>query len=193
MSTGRKAAQAESTRAELIAIARKLFAEGGYAATPIEEIVRTAGMTRGALYHHFQDKRALFRAVFEELEREVVGSAAAAASPRANAWQNLRAGCAAFLDACLANDVQQIVLVDGPSVLGFEEWRAIEEQYGLAAVSAGLSAAMAGGFIKRQPVKPLAELLLAAINQAGLSIARDTSSRREVGAALERLLEGLRG
>jgi hypothetical protein len=77
-------------------------------------------------------------------------------------------------------------------VLGFEEWRAIEEQYGLAAVSAGLSAAMAGGFIKRQPVKPLAELLLAAINQAGLVIAREPSSRRDVGAALERLLEGLR-
>jgi AcrR family transcriptional regulator len=194
MST-RKAAQSQSTRAELVAVARKLFAERGYAGTSTEEIVRTAGMTRGALYHQFKDKKDLFRAVAETVESELGPMIAANATPGADAWTFLVEACQTFLDACLDRDVHQIILIDGPSVLGWDEWRAIEEKYGLALVEAGLSMAMAQGFIPQQPVAPLARLLLAAVNEAGLVIARSNdvqAARAEVGAALERVLNGLR-
>jgi len=184
-----------ATSAALIAGARRLFGERGFAAVSIEEIADEAGVTRGALYHHFDDKRALFRAVFEDVERGLVPMMTTAASPEKDAWKNLLAGCSAFLDACLQRDVQQIVLIDGPSVLGWDEWRAIEDDYGLALVSAGLKAVMAAGFIRQQPVAPLAHILLAAINEAGLVIARApdvAAARAEVGSTLEGLLEGLR-
>jgi AcrR family transcriptional regulator len=194
MST-RKAQQSEATRAELIAVARRHFAEHGYANTATEGIVREAGVTRGALYHHFKDKQDLFRAVVETVESELGPRIMASATPGADAWTFLLEANQTYLDACLERDVQQIILIDGPSVLGWDEWRQIEEKYGLALVSQGLMAAMAGGFIPRQPVGPLAHLLLAAVNEAGLVIARSedvAAARAEVGVALNRLLEGLR-
>ena len=195
MSTGRKAEQSESTRAELVAVARRLFAERGYADTPTEELVRAAGLTRGALYHHFHDKRALFEAVFEDVEQSLMMGLAKLMDPKADAWTNLSRSFNAFLDACLERDVQQIVLIDGPSVLGWDTWREIEDRYALGATVAGLQQAMDEGFITPQPVAPLGHLLLAAVNEAGLVIAKSgdvKAARKEVGAALERLLEGLR-
>lgn len=194
MST-RKAQQSEATRGDLIAVARKLFAERGYADTPTEDIVREAGMTRGALYHHFKDKKDLFRAVAETVESELGPMIMAKATPGADAWTFLVEACGTFLDACLEPDVHQIILIDGPSVLGWEEWRAIEEKYGLSLVQAGLTRAMADGFISQQPVAPLARLLLAAVNEAGLTIARSqdvNAARDEVGASLQTILDGLR-
>jgi len=195
MSTLRKAQQAESTRNELISTARKLFAERGYANTSTEEIVQTAGVTRGALYHHFKDKQDLFRAVAETVESELGPRIMANATFGADAWTFLIEATQTFLDACLEPDVHQIILIDGPSVLGWEGWREIEEKYGLSLVAAGLASAMNAGFLPRQPVMPLARLMLAAVNEAGLTIARSpdqAATRAEVGAALQRLLEGLR-
>jgi AcrR family transcriptional regulator len=195
MSTSRKALQSESTRTELVAVARRLFAERGYADTPTEELVREAGMTRGALYHHFKDKRALFEAVFEDVERDLMMGIGAKANPKADAWQRLLDACGAFLDACLERDVQQIVLIDGPSVLNWDRWREIEEQYALGAIEAMLQASIDGGFLPPQPVGPLAHLVLAAVNEAGLVIAKSSdvsAARREVGDSLQRLLNGLR-
>ncbi len=194
MST-RKAQQSEATRGDLLATARRLFAERGYASVSTEEIVREAGMTRGALYHHFKDKQDLFRAVAETVESELGPMIMAKATPGADAWTFLVEATQTFLDACLEPDVHQIILLDGPSVLGWEGWRAIEEKYGLALVEAGLGTAMAQGFIPQQPVTPLARLLLAAVNEAGLTIARapdQTAARAEVGTALRRVLDGLR-
>jgi AcrR family transcriptional regulator len=195
MSTGRKAQQSESTRAELVAVARRLFAERGYANTPTEELVRQAGMTRGALYHHFKDKRALFEAVFEDVEQSLMAMIAARADPKADAWQRLLNACNAFLDACLDRDVQQIVLIDGPSVLTWDRWREIEDRYALGAVIAMLQTCIDDGFLAPQPVEPLAHLVLASVNEAGLVIAKSAdvkTARKEVGASFERLLNGLR-
>jgi AcrR family transcriptional regulator len=193
MST-RKAQQSEATRDELIAVARRHFAEKGYADTATEDLVRAAGMTRGALYHHFKDKKDLFRAVVETVEGELGPRIMAAAKPGADAWSFLLGAIDTYLDACLERDIQQIILIDGPSVLGWDDWREIEEKYGLSLVAGGLTAAMAQGFIKEQPVGPLAHLVLAAVNEAGLVIARSddvAAARAEVGGALNRLLEGL--
>jgi AcrR family transcriptional regulator len=195
MSTGRKAEQAESTRAALVATGRRLFADRGFSDTPTEELVRAARVTRGALYHHFRDKRALFQAVFEDVEQSVMATIASTMDPKADAWQRLVGACNTYLDTCLDRDVQQIVLVDGPSVLGWDTWREIEERYALGATMGLLQGAMDAGFIAKQPVGPLAHLVLASVNEAGLVIARSDdvlAARREVGAAFERLLTGLR-
>lgn len=195
MSTGRKALQSEATRGELIAVARRLFAERGYADVPTEELVRTAGVTRGALYHHFKDKRALFEAVFEDVETTLMAKTGTAMSRSEDAWVTLLSACNAFLDACVEPDVAQIILIDGPSVLGWDRWREIEDRYALGALIGLLQGAMDQGFVAKQPAEPLAQLVLASVNEAGLVIARasDTKARRaELGAALQRLLEGLR-
>src|SRR5205085_11004390 len=138
MSIGRQAQRSEATRAAIVEAARPLFSERGYAQTATEEIVRDAGVTRGAMYHHFRDKRDVFAAVFEEVERELAVSMAAVASAKQSAWSNLVDGCNAFLDACLDPGIQRIVLIDAPSTLGPDAWRAMEEKYGLGLITVGL-------------------------------------------------------
>jgi AcrR family transcriptional regulator len=192
---GRKAEQSEATRGELVRVARELFADRGYAAVPTEEIVQRAGVTRGALYHHFKDKRALFRAVVEQLEQETAERVASAALEQADPWQVQITALNTYLDVCLDPAVQTILLIDAPSVLGPAEWREIEATYGLALVRMGLESVMDAGQIERQPVEPLAHLMLGALSEAGLMIARaedQQAARREVGEGVERLLDGLR-
>jgi AcrR family transcriptional regulator len=193
---GARAEQSGATRAALVAAARELFAERGYADVGTEEIVRRARVTRGALYHHFEDKKDLFRAVHEELEGELAQTIGAqlAAGDLASALELLRTGVRTFLDACTDRAVARIVLVDAPSVLGWREWREIDERHGLGLVIAGLEGAMETGEIARQPVRPLAHLLLGAMGEAGMLIANASdpdATRDEVEPALLALLEGL--
>jgi AcrR family transcriptional regulator len=192
---GRQVERSEATRAALMAAARELFTERGYAAVSTEEIVGRAGVTRGALYHHFKDKKDLFRSVVEQLEQEVLERIAGVAFQHEDPWEQQVAALNAFLDVCLEPDVQQLTLTDAPSVLGIEEWREIEATYGLALVRAGLELVMSAGLIEEQPIEPLAHLMLGALGEAGLVIARaddPKAARAEVGASVERLLNGLR-
>jgi AcrR family transcriptional regulator len=187
--------RSEETRRRLLEVARRLFAERGFAATPTEEIVREGGVTRGALYHHFRDKQDLFRAVVEELQQQIVQRIEAAAAGAADLWSGLQAGLHAFLDACLDPAVQRIVLLDAPAALGWAEWRELDERYGIRLLRDALQGLMEAGLLEPQPADPLAHLLLGALSAAGLLIAEaaDTATARaEVGATLERLLRGLR-
>jgi AcrR family transcriptional regulator len=190
-----KAAQSEATRAALIATARALFAERGYAGVGTEEIVRAAGVTRGALYHHFAGKKELFEAVYEDVERQLVEQIAASAiSSATDPLEALHAGAQAFLDACEDPAVQRIALVDAPSVLGWEQWREIGLRYGFGLVRATVEAAMDAGLIERQPVDALSHLLLGAIDEGAMLIARADdggTTREEVGATVKRLLDAL--
>jgi len=193
-----KAEQGEASRATLVRAARELFTERGYGGVGTEEIVRGAKLTRGALYHHFADKKDLFRAVHEQIEEEVMGAIAAqmaAAASDADPFAVLALGTRAFLDACTDPAITRIALVDAPSVLGWEEWREIDARYGLGIVVAGLQGGMDAGVLRRQPVQPLAHLLLGAIGEAGMVIANAADpelARAEVEPALLGLLEGLR-
>jgi AcrR family transcriptional regulator len=191
----KKAEQSESTRAALIAAARELFAELGFAATSTEQIVQRANVTRGALYHHYRDKEDLFRAVFEQLEQELVDRLLHASTKSDEPLEQMQLGFAAFLDACLDREVQQVVLIEGPSVLGWEQWQAIDARYMFGLVDLGLRQAIEAGAIDEQPTEPLAHLLLGAASQAGLVVARHPrprQARTQAGAALQRLLDGLR-
>jgi AcrR family transcriptional regulator len=191
----RKAEQSELTRNALVDAARSLFSDRGYAGVSTEEIVQSAGVTRGALYHHFRDKQDLFTAVVEQVEQEVLERVAGAAVAETDPWEQQRVAVGAFLDACLDPAVQRIILTDAPSVLGLAAWREIEARYGLALVRAGLQLVMDAGLIEHQPIEPLAHMLLGAMAEAGLLIAQAEdaeTARREVGDSLDRILRGLR-
>lgn len=194
---GHRRTQAErsrSTRAALIASGRALFAERGFAGTAREEIVERAGVTRGALHHHFGTKQALFSAVFEVLEQELAGRIAGAAMAGTDPRDQLRRGCHEFLDAALDPAVQRIVLLDAPAVLGWAAWREVDARYGLGLVTEGLRAVFAEGQAAPGPVEPLAHLLLAALNEAAMLVAgapEPARARAEVGAIVDHLLESL--
>jgi AcrR family transcriptional regulator len=186
---------AERTRAALIDAARKLFVAKGYFATGTEEIVAQAHVgTRGALYHHFADKQDLFLAVFHQVQADL--AAATTAPQRGDALDLLTAALQQFLDASADNaDVQQVLLIDGPAVLGWDQWRRLEADYGLGAITGMLDAAVSESAIPKQPTAPLAHMLLAAVDEAALYIANADDrrqARNETRRALGRLLDGLR-
>jgi AcrR family transcriptional regulator len=192
-----KAAQREATTAALIKAARALFAERGYAAVATEEIVQRAGVTRGALYHHFKrGKDELFKAVVVQISADVAKQIREAALAQDDPWEALLAGISAFLDACAQPDVQRIVLTDGPSVLGWDVWRGIDANYSLGLIESALKRAVESGTLLDQPTDALAHVLLGAIQEAAMVVARaedPKQAREEMDAMIRRLLEGLRG
>ena len=195
MSSRTQAERSETTRSALIEAARRLFAERGYAGVGTEEIVRAAGVTRGALYHHFDGKRDLLRAVYEQLEAEIAKEVAAGAKPGASIVDTLSAGAEMFLDRCLEPEVQRIVLLDAPAVLGWEEWREIGARYGLGLIEGLLTAGMESGEIRRQAVKPLSHALLGALDEIAMLVARSDDparARAEAGQTIQGLLTAVR-
>lgn len=187
----RQADRRAATRAALVAAARELFAERGFAGAGREDIVERAGVTRGALYHHFASKEELFRAVYEQIEDEITADiATAAVGAGDDPMDQLRAGALAFLDVAAEPDVRRIVLLDGPSVLPVPVRRELSERYGLGLVREALAAVMDAGAVERQPVEPLAHVLLAALHEAATLVA-DGADRDEVQAIVERFLARL--
>ena len=187
--------RAEATRGALIAAARRLFTERGYDGVAAEEIVRAAGVTRGALYHHFGGKAQLLEAAYEQLEAESTERVAriVLGSELESPLGAMRAGIEAFLDECAEPELRQIALHDAPAVLGWERWREIGAAYGLGLIEASLSAAIEAGEIRPLPVKPTAHLLLGALDEAAMLVARsdDPASRAEVTSVLLLLLDSL--
>lgn len=183
-----------ATRRALLDAGRELFAANGFAATPREAIVEKAGVTRGALHHHFGRKEALFRAVFEDIEEEIGARVIEAAMKGGDPMAQLRLGCQAFLDAALDPAVQRIVLLDAPAVLGWDGWREVEVQHGLGMVTEAIRHVMDAGQIDEQPVEPLGHIVLAALNEAALLVASSedpTATRTTVGQMVDRLLARL--
>ena len=186
-----------ATRAALVAAARPLFAGRGYAGVGAEEIVAAAGVTRGALYHHFGGKDGLLAAVYEQIEQELLEriGAQVAEAGATDPLGALQAGADGFLEACSEPEVNRIVLLDAPSVLGWERWREIGWRYGAGLTEGVVQAAIDAGAIAPQPARPLAHLLLGALDEAALYVARapdPATARAEARAAIASLLEGLR-
>jgi AcrR family transcriptional regulator len=169
-----------STRAALVAAARDLFASRGYQAVPTDEIVRAAGVTRGALYHHYADKQDLFRAVVEDLERELTTEVRTAFDEAPDPVTGMAAALDVFLTACLRPEVRRISLTDAPAVLGWTTWREIEAEHGLGMLTEVLTRAIDDGLVIPQPVRALAQLVLAAVMEAAHMIteAKDPATAR---------------
>jgi AcrR family transcriptional regulator len=192
---GRREADAKATREALIEAALTLFAERGYADVGTEEIVARAKVTRGALYHHFEDKRDLFRAVFERVEADLMERIGATMGGADGPWELMVAGMRSFLDACEEPAVKRISLTDAPAVLGWVEWREIDNRHGLGLARAALEGAVAAGVLRPIAVEPMAHLLVAALSEAAFVIANAAQPRKaraEVEQALLQLVEGLR-
>jgi AcrR family transcriptional regulator len=190
-----QAERTEATRGALIAAARRLFTERGYDEVSAEEIVRAAGVTRGALYHHFGGKRELLEAAYEQLEAESTERVARVVlgSELESPLAAMRAGIEAFLDECAEPELRRIALHEAPAVLGWERWREIGAANGLGLIEASLSAAVEAGEIRPVPVGPTAHLLLGALDEAAMLVARseDPASRAEVTSVLLILLDSL--
>ena len=187
---GRKAENSRATQHRLIEVARRLFASRGYAATATEDLVAAARVTRGALYHHYADKRALFVAVSEIVARELDETIMLAAAVAGDPWAMMRAGARAFLEACRNPEFRRIVLVDGPSVLGSEEWRRLNGRYAFATVRTALAATMAIGDLPEQPLDPLTHLFVGSLYEAGHIVA-DSPEPEATIATFVRTLDGV--
>ncbi|RKN50920.1 TetR/AcrR family transcriptional regulator [Micromonospora endolithica] len=194
MAEGVRARQRDQTRATLLREGRRLFAAHGYAAVGLAEIVRAAGVTKGALYHHFSGKPDLFRAVLGQVQQEVADRVAGAADRRDDPWDRFTAGCREFLTAATDPDRQRVMLVDGPAVLGWTEWRSLDEAASGRHLAEALAELVRTGVISRQPVAPLAHLLSGAMNEAALWLAGSTgpADLADTWAALSRMLDALR-
>ncbi|MFJ8911861.1 TetR/AcrR family transcriptional regulator [Amycolatopsis sp. NPDC102389] len=186
--------RSQSTQAALITAARTLFAEQGYAAVPTDEIVRAAGVTRGALYHHFGDKQGLFRAVIEQIETEITEDLKTVMGAAGDPWTGALGVLSRFLDLCLRPEVVRIALTDAVAVLGWQAWRELENRYGLGLITEILESAAADGLLIDAPIPQLAQLTLSACAEAALMIAHaeDREAAKEKAlAALVALLSGL--
>jgi AcrR family transcriptional regulator len=199
MEVNRPRSQADrsaATRAALIGAARPLFAQEGFAAVGTETIVRAAGVTRGALYHQFADKTELFAAVVEAVEQDVMAQVLSTLGDAGltDPLDELARGVEASLDACSAPDVQQILLLDAPAVLGWERYREIGLRYSVGVVEAVLTEAVRVGRIPEQPISPLAHILIGALDEAALLVARSedqATTRAQARTALLNLVRGL--
>jgi AcrR family transcriptional regulator len=191
-----QAERAAETRDALIAAARPLFAAQGFSEAALETIVRAAGVTRGALYHHFADKTELFAAVFEQVEGEVAArmGEAIAASKQTDPVEVMRLGAGFWLDACSDPEVQRIVLVDAPAVLGWTRWTEIGNRYNAGLVRALLADAVETGRIPAQPIEATALTILGAMREATLyvALAEDhDQARHDAGLVMNRLIMAL--
>jgi len=186
--------QVAQTRAALIAAARHLFGRDGFATTSVEDIAREARLTTGALYHHFPNKTALFESVFEAVDVELLDAAAQAAIGSADEVELLTRGFGAFLDAVLEPDVQRIIIVDAPAVLGLARFTELDERYAFSAIAATLRSAAASGRLRVDDPETLARLLLGALTRGAMLIANAThpkETRDAVARSLRAVLNGL--
>jgi AcrR family transcriptional regulator len=191
-----QAERSAATQRVLQTAARRLWGERGYAEVSTPEIAEAAGVTRGAMYHQFPDKNALFASVLEAVESDVMerlAATVAAARPKTPA-DALHAAADAWIDIASEPEVRQLVLLDAPSVLGWAGFREISLRHGLGMTEQLLTAAIEAGQLKRQPVRPLATVMIGALDEAAMSIANadDTTSEREqVRAVVHDLIDGV--
>jgi AcrR family transcriptional regulator len=174
--------------------ARSLFAAQGWAATSVDEVARTAGVTKGALYHHFRDKTDLLRAVYEDQEAASIARLTSVAVEGMDPLDILRAGCRKFLEECLDPTFRRIALVEAPAGLGWEEWREIDARYGFGLLKLGVTGAMDAGRLRPLPVDFVAHLLLAALSEAALLLGQSSDPEAdfdEIASSFDALLDGL--
>lgn len=190
-----KLEKAASTKAKIIAVARHLFATRGYAGTSTEAILEETQVSRGALYHHFENKEALFAAVMETVEVDITTASARAGANATDPVEALLRAFNAFLDQACETEVRQIVLMDAHSVLGWQKWREIEERYGLGRLKQALKLIAATGRIHQDMVEVFAHILLASLIEVAFLVARSPqpqvaarTGRKAMKELLERLL-----
>lgn len=191
----RQAQRREATRKAVVEAAAGLFGRQGFRASTMDGIAAAAGVAKGAVYHHFPTKEAVFEAVFEATSAELAARLARLAGEAPDVLEAMSAATEAYFEACSEGEIGQIILKDGPAVLGWRRWREIDEEHFGRTIPAALALAMDQGLISRQPAEPLARLLLGAVTEAAAACAQSASPREtgaEHAAAFRSLLQGLR-
>ncbi|WP_031465065.1 TetR/AcrR family transcriptional regulator [Sciscionella sediminilitoris] len=186
--------RSRETKTALIATARELFGAHGYAQVSAEQLVMATGLSRGALHHHFGDKRGLFLAVLEQIEQEITADVAEAIQGQPELWQGMVAALRCYLDSCQRPEVIQITLTDAPAVLGWKAWRELETEHGLGLITEALRGAAEAGILRPAPIPALAQLLLSAIIEVSLIIANaedPEQARADAEQSLLLLVSGL--
>jgi AcrR family transcriptional regulator len=192
-SLNRRIAQGAATRRQLIEVATRLFAEQGYDDTSTEQVLRESGVSRGSLYHHFDGKDRLFEAVVEHVEQGIVEQLMTVAARHRDPVRILRAGCAEWIALVEDPTVRQVVLTDAPAVLGWQRWREIDEQYGFGMLKLGVQAVADAGRLALDDVDVVARVLLGALNEAAMLVARPETpeaARRHATKAVDRIIDG---
>jgi AcrR family transcriptional regulator len=190
----KQAERAETTRGRLIEAAGELFGTRGYEDTSIEDVLEQAAVSKGALYHHFPSKEALFEAVFVEGEKNCMTTIATAAMAATDYVSSLRIGCQTWLDLVMDPHVRRIAIIDGPAVLGWARWRELDEEYAFGLTKKVLQSAADAGAINAPNVDMLAHMTLAMLGEAAMLIARaddPKTARIEAGEAVDRLIDAL--
>jgi AcrR family transcriptional regulator len=185
----------EATRQALVDSAVELFTERGYAGTSLDEIARRARVTKGALYHHFSGKQALFEAAFDAVETGVVATFAEVVSATAEPWDAVHAGLDTYLKVCLEPSFQRIVVHEAPVVMGWERWRECEEKYTFGIVRSALELLVRADEIDELPFEELSRIVFGALSAGAMVIAGAADQRKasaDVGRVIERVLAGLR-
>jgi AcrR family transcriptional regulator len=184
-----------ATQAAVLKAARKLFGDEGFQATTMDDIAAAARVAKGAVYHHFKTKEDVFEAVFEEVSRDLVAEIARLSRAEKDVLVAMAAGTQHYLAACSKGATGQIILRDGPAVLGWERWREIDAKHFGGKIPRALEVAMERGLIARQPVEPLARLLLGAMTEAAVACAGANDIRKagaDYSRAFRSLLEAMR-
>lgn len=191
----RQAERRRTTHDAIVAAAATLFGGKGFAATTIDEVAAAAGIAKGAVYHHFPSKEAIFEAVLRQTSAALAADITAKVVQAPDVLAMLARGTEAYFEACALGPTGRIILKDGPAVLGWARWREIDEEHFGRAIPAALAIAMDQGLIDRQPVGPLSRLLMGAVTEAAAACAASAdpaTTGREHAAAFERLIHGLR-
>jgi AcrR family transcriptional regulator len=191
----RRAEYSESTRQALVDSAVALFTKRGYAGTSLDEVVKRARVTKGALYHHFSGKQALFEAAFAQVETRSIESLTAVVTAEGDAWETAVAGLRAYVRKCLEPEYQRIIVHEAPVVMGWERWREAEEHFSFGLLRTAVQLLVDAGEIEEAPVEIMARLLFGALSAGASTIASSSDPKRtgrEVERAILRVLEGLR-
>jgi AcrR family transcriptional regulator len=189
-----KVVQGDATRQALVQTARQLFGSRGYAETSLDAIVAAAGVTKGALYHHFTGKQELFQVVFEEVKRDLSGQLTSVL-PDPDSWTGIIKGCRLYIETHTDPAVQRIVLLDARAVLSHDAWRRVDSQWGAVMFRGAFRGAMNRGVIVRLPLNTLAMTVTGALSEACLLVANAAdpdAARTEAFMVVEQLLQGLR-
>jgi AcrR family transcriptional regulator len=186
---GKRAAQGRATRGQLIEVATRLFADRGYEGTSIEAVLAAAGVSRGALYHHFEGKEALFTAVLLAISDRVTAEVTEAIRDCTDPVDALRTGALAWIDLAKDPVIQRVMLVDAPSVLGWEQWRAMDEGRTVGAMRTMLQAVSDSGRLPAELVGPFSHMILAALDEAAMVVARAPDSRAAVAESRQAVVE----
>lgn len=180
-----KIQQGRETRIKLIEAAIEVFSKDGYKNASMELIVEITGVTRGALYYHFENKLVLFEAVFDNIQAQIADNILDAANKEPDKWNQLIAGCRAFLESCIDPKIQRIAIIDAPSVLDWNTWRKVDSVHGLSLLKSTLSDLRNDGVIETGSLDALAHLLSGAMNEAALWIIQSENHKKSLDESME--------